>query len=204
MQADHRERRRTPAGRRPGLALRMLAALALLVAIAPPVAAERLAGRAEAVEGDILRLAGIEVRLFGIDAPEPGQSCEWGEEAVACGEGATAALAALLQNAWVRCVHRGRDRHGRILATCHDDQGRDLARAMVAAGWAMAYREYSSAYLAPELEARRAVRGIWQGTFVEPWRHRGDLETRRCMNSCPPNRGTDAVGGTTSYIRRDR
>ena len=50
--------------------------------------------------------------------------------------------------------------------------GEDLNAAMVAAGWALAYRRYSTAYAGEEASARAARRGRWQGAFVPPWDHR--------------------------------
>lgn len=49
---------------------------------------------------------------------------------------------------------------------------KDLSAWMVRAGWAVAFRKYSTAYVALEDEARLAHRGIWAGSFVVPelWR----------------------------------
>ena len=50
--------------------------LALFLATAPATAAERLVGRAKAIDGDTLEVGGVRVRLQGVAAPEvalPGQ-----------------------------------------------------------------------------------------------------------------------------------
>jgi endonuclease YncB( thermonuclease family) len=44
-----------------------------------------------------------------------------------------------------------------------------LNAALVAQGWALAYRKYSKDYVDQETEARTHSRGMWGGAFVEPW-----------------------------------
>ena len=52
----------------------------------------------------------------------------------------------------------------------------DVNRAMVASGYAVAFRRYSSDYVSAEDSARANKRGIWAGTFQMPsdFRHAGD------------------------------
>jgi len=52
----------------------------------------------------------------------------------------------------------------------------DINRAMVATGYATAYRRYSSDYISAEDSAKVNKRGIWAGTFQNPsdYRHAGD------------------------------
>ena len=40
---------------------------------------------------------------------------------------------------------------------------------MVKEGWAIAYRYYSKDYVKDEETARNLKKGIWQGTFIEPY-----------------------------------
>ena len=40
---------------------------------------------------------------------------------------------------------------------------------MVANGWAVAFRRFSSDYAEDEERARRARRGLWEGSFEMPW-----------------------------------
>ena len=54
-----------------------------------------------------------------------------------------------------------------VLAT-----GEDPNAAMVGAGWALAYRQYSTACVDREAAARAARRGLWKGRFVPPWDYR--------------------------------
>jgi endonuclease YncB( thermonuclease family) len=130
---------------------------------------QAVTGVAEAIDGDSLRIAGEEIRLKGIDAPELQQTCKAGARDEPCGRAARAALRRHLATGLVTCVTEGRDRYGRRLALCRA-RGMDINAAMVRDGQAVGY----GAYAAEEGEARLAYRGIWAGTFERPaeWRER--------------------------------
>lgn len=151
--------------------------LALMLSLAGAAAAQAgergvIAGVARAVDGDSLVVAGALVRLHGIDAFERGQTCRRADNAVwPCGLAAASRLARLAGGRTVLCRVRDRDRYGRPVAVCTTG-GRDLGRAMVAAGLALAYRRYADDYAAVEAEARDAKRGAWEGSFAPPWRWR--------------------------------
>src|SRR5690606_26832850 len=75
--------------------------LAILVGIAFLVrqieqAVGNVDGHATAIDGDSLYVAGREVRLMGIDAPEGQQLCRRGGAKWECGEAATQELAGLI------------------------------------------------------------------------------------------------------------
>jgi endonuclease YncB( thermonuclease family) len=76
----------------------------------------------------------------------------------------------------VFCEQRDIDRYGRIVAVCRAAI-EDLGAWMVANGWALAYRRYSTAYVGPESSARAAGRGIWRGTLTAPWDWRNGVRT---------------------------
>jgi endonuclease YncB( thermonuclease family) len=127
-----------------------------------------LVGKASAVDGDTLRLAGERVRLAAVDAVEAEQMCasadgrEW-----PCGCSATAELARLVKARETRCVGRAWDRYGRLVARCQVDT-LDLSATMAREGYAVADPEYRF----EEAEARDAKRRIWSGSFERPadWR----------------------------------
>ncbi len=58
-----------------------------------------------------------------------------------------------------------------MIAACYA-QGQDIERWRVLNGWALAYRQYSTDYVAEEQAAREARRGLWRGEFVPPWEWR--------------------------------
>lgn len=124
-------------------------------------------GEARVIDGDSLVVAGVEIRLYGIDAPEYRQYCFRRGRPWRCGIDATRTLRALIASRPVACRSREEDRYGRTVATCAVD-GRDLGAAMVAGGHAVAY----GAYQEEERAARNAGRGIWSSRFDPPaaWR----------------------------------
>jgi endonuclease YncB( thermonuclease family) len=129
----------------------------------------QIVGSARIIDGDSLVVAGVEIRLYGIDAPEYRQYCFRRGRPWACGIEATRTLRAMIANRPVACRAREQDRYGRTVAACSVG-GNDLGAAMVAGGHAVAY----GAYDAEERAARNAGRGIWSSTFDRPaaWRAR--------------------------------
>ncbi|WP_241229876.1 thermonuclease family protein [Tsuneonella rigui] len=137
----------------------------------------QLAGPAEVADGDTLSVAGLRVRLHGIDAPEYRQTCERDGASWACGEESARQLRALVEGGSVRCRTRGSDNYGRMLGVC-EANGIELNRAMVANGWAIALREYSQDYVADEVRAKTARLGIWSSSFQLPQDYRHASEAR--------------------------
>jgi endonuclease YncB( thermonuclease family) len=129
--------------------------------------AAAIVGSAQVIDGDSLIVAGTEIRLYGIDAVEYGQTCLRGGLVWNCGAEAAAALRAAAAGREVVCRPRDRDRYERTVAVCMAG-GVDLGAAMVKGGLAVAL----GAYAADEREARDARRGIWSSSFDRPagWR----------------------------------
>lgn len=161
-------------------------ALALL-AVASPAAAETIAGPAKIIDGDTLEIAGKRVRLFGIDAPEAAQTCDHDGQKWACGQTSAERLRGLIGDSSVTCDGNQLDQYGRLVAVC-TVVGVDLNQAMVADGWAVAFRQYSEAYVADEGRARAAKRGLWASSFEMPQDYRAGERER----AAPPVRVTQA------------
>lgn len=134
------------------------------------------------IDGDTLKMDGVRVRLYGIDAPELKQECVAANEvAWPCGAYAREHLDQMFDGVayrWpgvgVKCraAGDGEDRWGRVIAKCELPNGLSVNRAMVEQGWALNYDAYSREYQGAELSAKEARRGIWAGTFDPPWEWR--------------------------------
>ena len=120
------------------------------------------------VDAATLRLQDRVVRLLGVDAPVRGATCQ-ARDGVGfdCGAAATNALAALVRETPVACRLNGHDELGRPYGVC-EASGRDLNRAVIAAGWARADRAL------PRLKhdedtARTERRGLWAAAPSATW-----------------------------------
>ncbi|MDA9437790.1 nuclease [Bradyrhizobium sp. CCBAU 51745] len=132
-----------------------------------------LIGRATIIDGDTLEIHGTRIRLWGIDAPESAQLCR-GPDSLQyrCGAKAANELAAFIAGSPVSCTPMTLDRYGRTVAACAAG-GTDLAYWLARQGLALDWPRYSQGrYAEAQNEARRDERGIWSGSFVEPWRFR--------------------------------
>src|SRR5215213_1968061 len=156
--------------------------LRLVLAITTPsptwAASELIAGRAAVIDGDTLEIRGERIRLFGIDAPESGQTClDAKGQSYRCGQKAALVLDARIGDGVVTCERKDTDRYGRVVALCRVF-GEDLGAWMVGLGWALASRTYSTRYAPAEELARSRSLGMWAGRFTPPseWRkeHRRD------------------------------
>lgn len=137
-------------------------------------------GRAEALDGDSIRMNGEELRLQGIDAPEYSQPCTRGGQKWECGREAARNLRRLIARAPITCVGYERDRYNRLLVTCRS-LGVDLGAAQVKAGLAIANGDY----FVEEAEARNETRGIWAGEFDNPRDYRALHPSRQPGSPSP-------------------
>ncbi|MEM9313674.1 MAG: thermonuclease family protein [Pseudomonadota bacterium] len=134
------------------------------------VEAQNLKGTASVIDGDSLIVAGIEVRLHGMDAPELDQTClDENGETWACGEAAKDALTELVSGGPVTC--RRALHHSRYIGDCRV-RGENLSAQMLAKGHAVVDRRGSRKFVGHESIARRAKLNLWAGEFEWPWRWR--------------------------------
>jgi endonuclease YncB( thermonuclease family) len=151
---------------------------ALILALLPTAFADSLVRRAVIIDGNMLAINGKRLRVRGIDAPEPDQLCRnQAGEPYRCGQKAADDIGAFIASGPVDCVEAARDQHKQRMAVCKV-AGTDIAEWLVQNGLAMdGSGDGNSAYAAAQSDARHAQRGIWSGSFVEPWRY------RRCRRS---------------------
>lgn len=148
--------------------LRSLWVTLCLLAVTSAASAQTLRGRAVAEDGDSLMMGGRHIRLFGVDAFEYRQTCG----RTKCGMAAFQHLQRLVQGQSVSCARQDIDRYGRLVAICRLADGRDLGREMVRSGLAVAYRHYSTRYVADEAAAKKARAGAWASGFQQPSAYR--------------------------------
>ena len=72
----------------------------------------------------------------------------------------------------ITCEERDKERYGRIVAVCYDENRVDLGQNLVRLGWALAYRDHSLDYVPDEREAQRLKMYLWRSRFTRPckWR----------------------------------
>lgn len=151
----------------------VLGLLILLAARLGRIETLKTEGAAVVNDGDTITLGIERIRMRGIDAPEYWQVCRKDGAGYPCGKLARQSLVRLISGKPVSCTGWQRDRYGRLLGDCNAGD-KDLNRAQVAAGWAVAYGDFET----EEAAARSGKAGIWAGTFDEPhdWRESHDHE----------------------------
>jgi hypothetical protein len=153
--------------------MQALVAVILMLAVAPAAAAERLVGRAKAVDGDTLEVAGIRVRLQGVAAPEikhPGQpKPELG------GPEAAAFMARLVDGQTLVCELTGERTQTRRVGVCRLE-GRDVGAEVIAAGLARGCPRFRKGRYA--VLERPAARSLTLPGYCKP-RWSGSAEASR-------------------------
>src|ERR1700757_2890268 len=145
----------------------------MLLLLSGGALADDLAGQASVIDGDTLEIHGIRVRLWGIDAPESSQLCR-GDDSLQyrCGAQAANDLDAFIARRPVICSPLSFDLYGRTVATCSVG-ATDLGEWLVRKGLALDWPQYSKGrYAAAQHDADKAGRGMWAGSYVEPWLYR--------------------------------
>jgi endonuclease YncB( thermonuclease family) len=161
-----------------------IAALLLLASTGAALPGE-LTGQASIIDGDTLEIHGTRIRLWGIDAPESTQLCRGDDsQQYQCGAKAANDLAAFIARRLVSCIPVSLDQYGRTVATCSVD-GVDLGEWLVRSGLALDWPLYSKRkYDAAQRDAEHAGRGIWAGSYVEPWLYRACIRANGRPADC--------------------
>ena len=142
---------------------------------APSRAADAIQGRATVIDGDTIEPSGYRVRFNGVDAPETFQLCQDAKRRTyRCGSKSAEALSDFLAKSRpVRCTFVEWDQHGRYVGNCVRADGENIASWLVENGHALDWPRYSrGAYSVQQETARDLKRGLWAGTFEEPWEWR--------------------------------
>jgi endonuclease YncB( thermonuclease family) len=171
-------------------ALRAVVAAFIVLSTGYLAVAEGLVGQASVIDGDTLEIHGQRIRLWGIDAPESTQFCRGSDSLpYRCGSKAANDLAAFIARRSVLCVAVSLDQYGRSVATCSVD-GVDLADWLVRGGLALDWPQYSKGkYVAVQRDAEHAGRGMWAGSYVEPWLYRACIRANGRPAGCSDDAG---------------
>jgi endonuclease YncB( thermonuclease family) len=167
-------------------AMRLCAIVAaVMLAVTSTAAADDLTGQVSIVDGDTLEIHGTRIRLWGVDAPESSQLCR-GEDSLQyrCGAQAANDLYDYIAKRPVDCLPISLDRYGRTVATCSVG-GSDIGDWLVRNGLALDWPEYSEGKYGPaQHDAEQAGRGIWKGSYIEPWLYRACVRARGTPADC--------------------
>ena len=137
-------------------------------------------GIAKVIDGDTILINKKKIRLYGIDAPEQYQKCQkiWltisfisFNKDYFCGEISTNKLKKKINNQFMSCKWKNKDRYKRFIAECFKGKT-NINRWMVRNGYAIVYKKYSKKYLAAENLAKNEKLGLWVGSFEMPWEWR--------------------------------
>lgn len=153
-------------------ALAFLFALITSSALASSEPPPTTIGSGMAVEGDVLSVNGAIVRLWGVDAPDVGQTCKTRRsKEYDCFTFSKNALNNIVREKQIICYIKGQDRNGQKIGICAVN-GYDVAALMVRAGWALSYDGLSTQYASLMGNAQAKERGLWGGRVEPPWQWR--------------------------------
>jgi endonuclease YncB( thermonuclease family) len=159
--------------------------VALLLTAAWSVMASDLIGQASIIDGDTHEINGTRNRLWGIDAPESTQLCRGSDSLqYRCGAQAANDLDGFIAQRPVSCTPITLDRYGRTVAA-FSVAGVDLGDWLVRKGLALDWPQYSKGkYGAAQRDAEQAERGVWSGSYVEPWLYRACIRANGGSADC--------------------
>ncbi|WP_316159319.1 thermonuclease family protein [Bradyrhizobium sp. SZCCHNRI3042] len=174
------------------LGTRFIAPILICLVSAASAFADDLVGRATVIDGDTIEIHGELIRLWGIDAPESDQLCRNSDsDLYPCGRQSAASLSAILYAIPrpVTCTPKDKDQYGRTVAVCLlGVPGPDLGQWLVSNGHALDWPKYSQGrYEEAQRRAEKAERGMWAGSFVEPWRYRECIRAGGRPAACSDN-----------------
>jgi endonuclease YncB( thermonuclease family) len=138
------------------------------------------------IDADTISVAGVEYRLDGIDAPENDQVCiNANRETYFCGGEARKALINYIDGRPVLCLDKGPDSvypQRRIGECSVEGKNETINRWLVQQGLAINFEPYAKGrFMAAQLQAKNARRGIWAGCFVNPQQLRHWEKTKAAL-----------------------
>lgn len=156
------------------------------------------------IDGDTLQIGDRVVDLYGVDAPELGQRCLHDGRWHHCGQSAAFELKKMIEfDGPLVCEPAPRDRNA---VTCHAG-GRNIALALIRAGYAVAASASGDSYREAEKSAREGNLGLWHMSMVSPWdwRHGRRLSRSEAEEEavCPIKAIVNANGARLYFVPTD-
>jgi endonuclease YncB( thermonuclease family) len=146
----------------------MAGAIALsMLSLAFGAHAKEIRGVATILSGDVVSVNKQKIRLFGIEAPSKGQSCQVNAAIMRCGIVSWGALIKIADGAFLSCdiEKNAPKKPGVIFATCYAGE-HDIAEEHVRSGWAKAVATQTERYKVDEDDAKQSNRGLWAGEII--------------------------------------
>lgn len=146
----------------------ILIVVGLWQAVSGPASAQlekgaRLEGPAEVVSASTLKIEGTLLRLYGIAAPQQGESCPLNGRRIDCGHIAATQLMDLTAGATVTCDIREHETDPPTARCLAGDY--DLSEGMVYTGWARPLVFAPDQLKQAQETARERGNGLWKGDF---------------------------------------
>lgn len=160
----------------------------------------KLEGRATALTGDTLRIAGTNVLLDGIEAPEGTQSCGRANGSWRCGAAAKEALSGIVRGRRVTCDILGEEETVKRARCYVGDE--DVAAGLVRKGNVFADGGFWGSYSGLENEAKEQKVGLWAGEAERPQDYR-DKRWEEAKKAAPegcPIKGAIRFGERTYVL----
>jgi len=124
----------------------------------------------EVSSGDLFKINNVWVRLFGLAAPLPQQTCvNKSGRPYPCGRMVINKLKEIVGQDELFCTVMGADVQGAALSTCIIAKEYDLGVVLIENGLAVALRNITPVYTPYEEEAKAKKIGLWSGSFYMPW-----------------------------------
>jgi len=120
-------------------------------------------GSAEVVSATTLKVEGTLLRLYGIAAPQQGETCRLNGRRIDCGHIAATQLMDLTAGATVTCEIRANETDPPTARCLAGDY--DLSEGMVYTGWARPLVFAPDHLKQAQVTARERSNGLWSGEF---------------------------------------
>lgn len=148
--------------------------------LAGAAAAQDIAGVAVPLQADQITIGNSRISLYGVDAPDPDMDryCRADGQLYGCFTNAKRELEILIDEGPFECTGTGEFNYVGFPYMICTVNGKDVAEAIIRAGWAFAFLPQTDKYLAVQQEAEAAGIGLWQPgiSFQLPWVHRADFD----------------------------